>query len=302
MSGFPCPPKLVSGALLSLLLAVISEGTGAGCNSFKIGPAVPADKPALEACLGLPSKHSFRLSQFAFFYDFELKKQVPLFDELTELREQVYKELKLPPSDTLIEVYLFEDHEHYERYMQAKYPNFPKRRAFFVAQPRKVGEDLLVYTYWGPRIQQDLRHELTHALLHSVLKGVPLWLDEGLAEYYELPPDKSSSNQTHLEQIRRGSPNGFTPDLARLEGLTEMQDMNAAEYREAWAWVHLLLRDKPEARNVLTAYLKQLRATDKPGSLKARLADVFPSLDKALERHLAHLEPSGVIMPVEGRE
>ena len=45
----------------------------------------------------------------------------------------------------------------------------------------------MVYTYWGNRIQQDLRHELTHAILHSVLKDVPLWLDEGLAEYFEVP-------------------------------------------------------------------------------------------------------------------
>ena len=73
-------------------------------------------------------------------------------------------------------------------FMVSKYPKLPSRRAFFVAQTRGVGrsEDLLIYTYWGERVQQDLRHELTHALLHSVLKDVPLWLDEGLAEYYEL--------------------------------------------------------------------------------------------------------------------
>ena len=88
-----------------------------------------------------------------------------------------------------MQVYLFEDRDAYERFMQSRYPNLPRRRAFFVAQPRGVGggDDLLVYTFWGERIRQDLRHELTHALLHSVLKDVPLWLDEGLAEYFELP-------------------------------------------------------------------------------------------------------------------
>ena len=48
---------------------------------------------------------------------------------------------------------------HYQRFMQSRYPELPERRAFFVAQPRSIGgaEDLLVYTFWGERIQQDLQ-------------------------------------------------------------------------------------------------------------------------------------------------
>src|SRR5438445_5221604 len=107
--------------------------------------------------------------------------------------------------------------------MCARAPDLPKRRAFFVAQP-SVGasEDLLVYTYWGDRIQQDLRHELTHALLHSVLKDVPLWLDEGLAEFFEVPASTDGVNSQHLEQLRRGDPR---PNLARLEQLSEVQQI-----------------------------------------------------------------------------
>ncbi len=159
------------------------------------------------------------------------------------MRDQVYKELELPPSNTIVQVFLFEDKEHYERFMQLKHPDLPKRRAFFVAQPRRLGgnEDLLVYTYWGDRIQQDLRHELTHALLHCVLKDVPLWLDEGLAEFFEVPPGWNGVNAQHVEQLR--GKNKF--DLDRLEQLTDVQQMNPAEYREAWAWTHLMLRSTP---------------------------------------------------------
>ena len=150
--------------------------------------------------------------------------------------------------------------------MQARYPDLPLRRAFFVAQPRTIGgaEDLLVYTFWGEHIQQDLRHELTHALLHSVIRDVPLWLDEGLAEYFELPPDRMGVNPAHLENLRSGPLGPYKPDLARLEGLTEVEQMTPAEYRESWAWVHLMLRDKPEAKSVLTNYLHQLRRQQRP--------------------------------------
>ena len=59
--------------------------------------------------------------------------------------------------------------ERYERFIKAKYPELPKRRAFFVAQPRSVGgaEDLLVYTYWGERINQDLRAKVANMVVEA---------------------------------------------------------------------------------------------------------------------------------------
>ena len=188
-------------------------------------------------------------------------------------------------------VYLFEDEKRYERYMKAKYPDLPRRRAFFVAQPRSVGgsEDLMVFTFWGEHVRKDLRHELTHALLHSVLKDVPLWLDEGLAEYYEVPPERWGVSASHLEQLRRDD---FKPNLARLEQLCQVQQMTPAEYREAWAWTHLMLRGKPEVRAVLLKYLQQLRSNPNPGPLQPRLAEVLPAPEEALEKHLAQLARS----------
>ncbi|HEV3203718.1 MAG TPA: DUF1570 domain-containing protein [Gemmataceae bacterium] len=271
--------------------------TPLGCQSLRIEGLNPrADKQGKEeqAALGPPppSKRHFRISQFVFWTDFELKQDQPIFKELAKLPDLVSKELQLPLSHALVQVYLFEGREQYERFMQIRYPDLPKRRAFFVAQPRAVGttEDLLVYTHWGARIQEDLRHELTHALLHSVLKDVPLWLDEGLAEYFELPPDTKGINGKHLEQIRKDPPESFKPDLARLEELSQVQQMTPSEYREAWAWVHLILADKPEAKAVLVQYLQQLRTNPTPGPLSPRLASIYPSLNEALTKHLATLD------------
>lgn len=265
-----------------------------GCNSLqfhapteKIDKAVRADKDATPTP---PGKRSLRVSQFVFLSDFELKQDLPIFQDLSKLRDQVYKELQLPPANTVVQVYVFEDRDRYERYMRTRYPELPKRRAFFVAQPRSVGgvEDLLVYTYWGERIREDLRHELTHALLHSVLKDVPLWLDEGLAEYFEVGTELHGVHQQHLEQIRQGPP--LQPDLTRLEQLSQVQQMSPAEYREAWAWVHLMLRDRAEGKTVLVKYLQQLRSNPNPGPLQPRLAEVFTNPAATLENHLAHIE------------
>jgi len=199
-------------------------------------------------------------------------------------------ELRLPPGNSLVKVYLFEQRDRYESFMNKHYPHLPQRRAFFVAQPRFAGApaDLLVYTYVGDggRIQKDLRHELTHALLHSVLKEVPLWLDDGLAEDFELPPNWNGLNRTHAQVLRD---KGSRPNLARLEQLSEVKDMDSDRYREAWAWVYLMLRGSPEAKEVLLAYLQQLRTKPNPGPLQPRLAAAVPSLDDVLDRLLVQL-------------
>jgi hypothetical protein len=276
-----------------------------GCSMFRpdsAGVETPEKAPR-EPLVAVPGKKSHRISQFVFLADFDLKTDQPLFRELNALPDQVYKELQLPSSTTVIQVYLFEDREKYEHFMHFRYPDLPKRRAFFVAQPRSVGggEDLLVYTFWGERIRDDLRHELTHALLHSVLKDVPLWLDEGLAEYFELPPDSQGLNAGHVEQLRRNSGEAFTASLTHLEGLSQVQQMTPAEYREAWAWVHLMLRGKTETKAVLTAYLQQLRTNPNPGLLRPRLVSVLPELNDALYQHLADLERAVAAAPTAQR-
>lgn len=270
-----------------------------GCRLFPLqGPEpVRLDRPA---AAGLPTRHSLRLSQFVFFSDFEISRNHPLFRDLAGLREQVCKELRLDGGTNLIQVHLFENREKYEAFMQANHPDLPRRRAFFVAQPRRLGgaEDLLVYTCWGDRIQQDLRHELTHALLHSVLKDVPLWLDEGLAEFFEVPANWNGLNYQHLEHLVRP---GLACDLNRLEGLTDVQQMAPAEYRESWAWVHFMLRGDPRAKQVLIDYLRELRTNPRPGPLRPRLVAVVPDIEANLRSHLAALEKTRTTGPAANR-
>jgi hypothetical protein len=284
---------LAAGLTLALLgLAVTMGCSGTPYFQTVTGTTTPtSDKPTATVPSDAPSKSSLRMGPFLFLSDSKLQPNNPLFQELTGLRDQVTEELKLPPGNTLVKVYLFEQRDRYEQFMTKNYPHLPKRRAFFVAQPRFVGApaDLLVYTYVGDRIQQDLRHELTHALLHSVLAAVPLWLDEGIAEFFETPPGNDGLNPEHLRLLRAEN---ARPNLARLEGLIEVKDMKPAEYREAWAWVHLMLRGQPEARRVLLAYLRELRTNPQPGPLRTRLVAVWPRPEEALAEHLARLVPS----------
>jgi hypothetical protein len=297
--------RIGEGSPWRLACLLVLAALLAGCNSLNF--LRPRDKvPDRDARpidrgdpSGLPGKYQFRIAPYVFLSDWEIPRDGPLFKELALLRDQVQKELLLAPGDAIVQVYLFKTQEQYELFMKEKYPELPPRRAFFVAQPRIGGpEELLVYTYWGKRIRQDLRHELTHGLLHSVIRDVPLWLDEGLAEYFELPPEQQGVNMGHVRKLRQDADNGSDKlNLARLEGLDKVAQMNPAEYREAWAWVHLMLRSTPEARTVLLSYLQQLRGKRHPGPLEPKLAQVFPALEDSLLEHLARLDRDPELPP-----
>jgi hypothetical protein len=301
MTAAPATPVFPPGSRGRLGLAALLA-LAAGCSSFGANllsrdrAEAKGDRDAAAAAAPAPpGKYSFRLAPYVFVADFELRRDQPLFQDLANLRNQVSRELQLPVGAAAVQVYLFESKDRYDAFIKARYPTLPPRRAFFVAQPRPMGgaEDLLVYTYWGERIQQDLRHELTHALLHSVIRNVPLWLDEGLAEYFELPPEQKGVNAAHVAHLCNGPGGGpYRPDLDRLEKMTEVGQMNRPEYREAWAWVHLLLHSTPEARAVLTGYLQQLHENRTPGPLGPRLAAVFPAPEDSFTRHVGQLAAS----------
>jgi hypothetical protein len=285
---------------IGLLLAACSPVLVAGCSLFgghdDQPPAATIAPPALPGKAGAQ-----RVSQFVFYSDIPIKPDAPLFEELSRLRDQIFYELHLPPSNTVVQVYLFDDQERYERYMRYRYPELPKRRAFFVAHPGAPGgaRELLVFTYWGDHLRQDLRHELTHALLNSVLREVPLWLDEGLAEFFELPPERDGLNVLHLDALRK---DGMVADMAALERLDQVPQMGRAQYQEAWGWVHLMLRGSPQGRAVLLGYLQQLRETTPPGPLLPRLRQVYANPSDALAKHLAVYDsPPAVIRTVESR-
>lgn len=287
--------------LRSLTVAALAFLLTFGCNSFSLHllsrdkheKALADPRPTSPP----PGRYSFRIAPYVFLSDFKIDPDKPLFQELAKLRDQVYGDLQLTPGRSPILVYLFENKERYEEYMHAAYPTLPARRAFFIQQQRALGgaDDLMVYTSWSERIQQDLRHELTHALLHSVIHDVPLWLDEGLAEYFELPPADRGINDSHVETLRRDLGVTFQPDLDRLERMREVNEMKGPEYREAWLWVHLMMKSQPETKKVLLMYLQELRKGP-PGPLAPRLAAVCPQLKDEFKKHLDQLD-----LPVNAR-
>jgi Lipopolysaccharide kinase (Kdo/WaaP) family/Protein of unknown function (DUF1570) len=238
--------------------------------------------------VGLPVRYSVPGDQLLVLSDFKLPKDHELIRELNGLRQQVTTILELPVKSDPVVVYLFDNETVYRRYMNATYPRLPPRSAYFVG----TSTELAVYTHWGANVREDLRHEYTHGLLHSGLKRVPLWLDEGLAEYFEVAgPKPGGLNHDYAQHLSEAVASGWRPDLKRLENLDDSGQMKRAEYQESWAWVHFMLNSTPEAKQALVSYLAELRTNPRPQMISHRLRAVIPEYDARFASYISQLRP-----------
>jgi hypothetical protein len=219
--------------------------------------------------------------QFLCHADFPLAPQQPLLDELSLLQQDLHARLGAPPPRESMHFFLFQEKETYQSYIKQYFPRVPYRRALFI-KARGPG---MVFAYQGTDFEIDVRHECTHALLHAWLPRVPLWLDEGLAEYFEVSRDKRVRQNPHHATIEAAVRFGQLPRLEELESLENLDEMGRDEYRDAWAWVHFMLHGPREAQDELNRYLSELHSGADPGRLSDRLRRRFPDLNRRLADH-----------------
>jgi hypothetical protein len=222
----------------------------------------------------VPTRFETRIGPYVVYTHSALATDAPMIRHLQSLERQVEATLgvRVDSGDQPIEIYVLSDQQTFDYFLKTYYPELPSRRAFFLAQ----GSRQVVYTYFNPQLEIDLRHEATHALLHLAMADLPLWLDEGLAEYFEVPEAKRGVNSEHLAKIPTDIASGWTPDIARLEGLKDVRQLSPRDYRESWGWVHYLLHGSPTGRAVLLGYLADLRGKKaEPKPLSERIGAGF---------------------------
>jgi tetratricopeptide (TPR) repeat protein len=107
----------------------------------------------------------------------------------------------------------------------------------------------------GTTAYHTVYHEYTHALLHLNFSRIPLWLSEGVAEFFGnsmLGPQEARTGTVDKSHLYILSKNEWLPMETLLdvkEGSPYYNETNPASifYAESWAVAHYLLLD-PEAR------------------------------------------------------
>ncbi|HZL89688.1 MAG TPA: DUF1570 domain-containing protein [Pirellulaceae bacterium] len=218
---------------------------------------------------------------FACHADFTLDRHQALLDELGLLARDVESLLETPTPQEPVHLFLFEKKATYQAYLKHYFPRVPYRRALYI-KGRGPG---MVFAYQGLDFEIDVRHEGTHAVLHAALGSVPLWLDEGLAEYFEVPRDQRADKHPHQAAIEALVKSGRLPRLAELESMRDLSAMGRDEYRDAWAWVHFMLHGPAEAREELVAFLKDVQANADAEPLSRRFLRRMPDVEQRLREH-----------------
>ena len=101
------------------------------------------------------------------------------------------------------------------------------------------------------------------------------------------------AERARIEQIAADLASGWSPNLERLESLTDIRQMTPRDYREAWAWVHLFLNGPEPGKSILMGYLSQTDREETKARLRPRLAEAHIN-DAGLLAHLNTLRSGPV--------
>jgi hypothetical protein len=227
-----------------------------------------------------------QVGPFIFHATFPLAAYERFFTELPELQRELTRTLGVPAAKQPIYVYLFSDEAQYRAYKDQHFPRVPFRPALYILEGGSPG----VYTYRKPDLEIDIRHECTHALLHSSLPVVPLWLDEGLAKYFEVPANQRAFDHPYFDdpKWKWSLRLGMVRSIESLESRTDLTEMDAADYRSSWAWVHFMLHGPEEAHRTLVKHLACYQQYEPPGKLSVRLAEAMPIPTDQMIQHFKH--------------
>lgn len=258
--------------------AIVAAAALMACAAFTRG----AEEAAVEARW----TDTRQVGPFIFHAMFSLEPYKRLFAELPELQHELTRTLGVAPAKGPIYVYLFADEAQYRAFKDRHFPRVPFRPALYILEGGSPG----VYTYRKPDLETDVRHECTHALLHASLPVVPLWLDEGLAKYFEVPASERAFGHPYFDDLKwKWSLRlGMIRTIESLEERDELSQMDAADYRCAWAWVHFMMHGPEAGHRTLVEYVGANSHYQPAGSFSTKFNEAVPNATEQMVRHFKH--------------
>lgn len=227
--------------------------------------------------------YEYRWSAFACESEFPLADPEALGRDLESVRSGLFEATGLEIPNSPVSLTLFSSRKRYITFVSLEIRDARRQRGVFVNR----GSRSEVYSFRQARLSETLRHESTHALLHSVLPYVPLWLDEGLASYFEAQTERQGVNDPRLKSLRWSLRIGWRPKLTTLESRQHFSDLDGGDYRHAWGWVHFLLNESDESRRLLQRYMRNIADGEPPQTMSAFLAVEMPDARERCIRFLS---------------
>jgi len=189
-------------------------------------------------------------------------------------------------------VYVFKNGKSFEPYKLDK-----------DGKPRNVG-GYFVHTLDGNYVAVDgsldnhalpvIYHEYVHQWLQTNVPDIPLWFNEGLAEFYSSFVVRGSTAEVgrpverHLAWL---SQHETIPLEALFRMDTDSPDYNEGErqgtfYAQSWLLTHYLLADDPARRERVNRFVKRIKTEEDPRKAFEQAFETdLPAAQKALEKY-----------------
>jgi len=160
----------------------------------------------------------------------------------------------------------------------------------------------------GANPYHSLYHEYTHSLLRVNFRGLPLWLEEGLAEFYgntavegkQVILGMADPIQLRILQRTPMIPieTLFTADSG--SPLYNAQEHSGIFYAESWAIVHyLVLSTDVRSKDLLNRFMSALRATDDPTEAAHQSFGDLKQMENKLRGYTQQVAFQAMRMPLE---
>ena len=189
-------------------------------------------------------------------------------------------------------IYVFRDDASFTPYKNSYGDKKVEGAGYLLARP---DSNFIAINGGSPDPEKLLHHEYVHHVLSYNVRRIPLWLNEGLAEYYSTfavsgrRAELGRPIAEHLALLRRS-------ELIPLDELFAI-DTTSAEYNEgarrgvfyaqSWGLVHNLMIGNPEREGELSRYLEWLTAgRDVKQAFNAALGTDDATIEKELRGYV----------------
>jgi tetratricopeptide (TPR) repeat protein len=218
------------------------------------------------------------------------------FEEIRALFEQSFPKLRVDFGKPQV-VYVLKDENSLKLLMPAYGQN---KSAMKIAGFYQLSNDKNFavvradVTGTGTNPYHVMYHEWAHGLFRLNYRGLPLWLDEGLAEYWggsDIDNKEGRVGMADAAQLRVLHQNAFLPistlvSIDAASPLYNRQDHAGMFYAESWAIVHYFsLAPEVRGQHLLDKYLAALQATDDPIEAANRSFGDLKKLGEKLEAY-----------------
>jgi hypothetical protein len=137
-------------------------------------------------------------------------------------------------------------------------------------------------------------HEYVHLVLRLNFESLPVWLNEGLAEFWGntiIEGDRVYEGRHvshHLQTLRQRTPLSLAAFFAVKHGSPEYSEQNRATifYAQSWALVHYLVLGSDERRGQIDRFAALLRAGRAPTDAAKEAFGDIDALDRELQSYV----------------